>query len=157
MTVNKLPVLSLVFLLAAVTGCPEQLPVMQQWYNGYRFSRDPIKVYNPYSVLHALRAKKFSNYWLETGTPAFLIKALKNNYQDINNLETLFLTSAHLGYFESEELPLESLLYQTGYLTIVHSDQEEDLYRLGYPNPEVEVSFKKYILAALMHCEIKTV
>lgn len=131
--------------------------LIQQWYNGYRFSRNETKVYNPYSVLHVLRSKKFANYWLETGTPSFLVTLLKNNYHNIDDIEKLFLSSESLGTFEAVDIPLEALLLQAGYLTIAEYDKEENRYRLGYPNKEVESSFKRYILASLMQANTKDI
>jgi hypothetical protein len=41
--------------LALVTGCADQLPVMQRWYNGYQFGQmPPHTLYNPWSILNFL-------------------------------------------------------------------------------------------------------
>jgi hypothetical protein len=36
---------------------------MRTWYNGYRFSEQYCKVYNPFSTLYLLEKRKFANYW----------------------------------------------------------------------------------------------
>lgn len=38
------------------------------------------------------------------------------------------------------------VIYQSGYLTIKGYDKRFDLYRLGFPNREVEEGFMKYLL-----------
>ena len=46
-------------------------------YDGYHFSRDAEGVYNPFSVLQAMRTGYMDNYWFATGTPSFLVKMMK--------------------------------------------------------------------------------
>ncbi|SLM31596.1 hypothetical protein MTBBW1_400003 [Desulfamplus magnetovallimortis] len=41
-------------------------------YNGYRFSKRKVKVFNPFSLMTALKYMDIANYWFETGTPSFL-------------------------------------------------------------------------------------
>lgn len=38
------------------------------------------------------------------------------------------------------------VIYQSGYLTIKEYDKRFNLYRLGFPNREVEEGFMKYLL-----------
>jgi hypothetical protein len=40
-------------------------------------------------------------------------------------------------------MPIISLMFQSGYLTIVDYDDDTELYRLDYPNYEVKRSFSK--------------
>ena len=130
---------------------------MKNWYNGYRFSRQDIRVYNPFSVLYYFEKKQLENYWFASGTPGFLIELLKNQYEDLENLEEAQLTSTSLGTFDIGSLPLISVLFQTGYLTINTYDKVKNKYTLTYPNEEVRESFKKYLLAALSHESVPTV
>ena len=119
---------------------------MKSWYNGYRFSRKNIKVYNPYSVLYYLEKKELDNYWFESGTPGFLIELLKTQYKDLENIEEAQLTTRSLGTFDIESLPLITILFQTGYLTINTYDRITKKYTLTYPNEEVRESYKQYLL-----------
>ena len=119
---------------------------IKNWYNGYRFSREDIRVYNPFSILYYFEKKELDNYWFASGTPGFLIDLLKNQYEDLENLEEAQLTSASLGTFDIESLPLITILFQTGYLTINTYDPDKKKYTLSYPNEEVRESFKKYLL-----------
>jgi len=50
------------------------------YYDGYRFSEEDIRVYNPFSLMSAFKQKKFKNYWFETGTPTFLVNLLNENH-----------------------------------------------------------------------------
>ena len=48
--------------------------------------------------------------------------------------------------FDIEEIRIEALLFQTGYLTIKEMIEEDWLeYRLCYPNKEVKVALNSYI------------
>ncbi len=53
--------------------------------------------------------------------------------------------------FDIENLNLETILFQSGYLTIKRLIQDEmgTLYELGFPNMEVQISFHKYILQSM--------
>ena len=45
-----------------------------------------------------------------------------------------------------EDLNPIPLIYQSGYLTIKGYDEEFGVYRLGFPNREVEEGFIKYLM-----------
>ena len=53
-----------------------------------------------------------------------------------------------LSTFDVEDMPLEALLFQTGYLTIHRAEPRggEMFYRLGYPNREVRQSLNRSLL-----------
>ena len=123
----------------------ETVRKLRRHYDGYRFSRREIRVYNPFSILCALKNKHFGNYWFETGTPAFLVNLLKNDYRYLPRIENLQTSEAVFGTYDLEHLKPEALLFQTGYITIL--DIEDRLCTLGYPNEEVKMSF----LESLFH------
>jgi len=108
-------------------------------YDGYRFSERDIRVYNPFSVLSALKKKNFKNYWFETGTPTFLVNLLKENDWYLPKIEGMQATEAVFSTYELEYLKPKALLFQTGYVTI--KDVCEQLYTFDYPNQEVKTSF----------------
>jgi len=124
---------------------------MQIWYNGYRFSRQKIKMYNPFSVLYYLKDKELGNYWFETGTPSFLVELLKQQYEFLENIEDIEWSSEGLGSFDVDELNLITILFQTGYLTIYDYNPHTRKYLLDYPNAETRESFKKYLIAAFVN------
>lgn len=125
----------------------EARAALAQYYNGYRFSTSPLKVYNPFSVLAALDHRALNNYWFETGTPTFLIDLLREKHYDLPVLEGLQVDQTVFGTFDLDRLAPEALLFQTGYLTI--SDAQGELYTLNYPNYEVKTSFTKAVLLAV--------
>jgi hypothetical protein len=127
------------------------LQQLSRWYNGYRFSQEEIKVYNPFSILYCLNDQKFSNYWFESGTPSFVVPLIKNQYSSLEEATEFEMSPRDLGTFDLEYIPLVPLLFQTGYLTITDYNEETDKFKLNYPNFEVEESFKKYIVEALSH------
>jgi hypothetical protein len=55
--------------------------------------------------------------------------------------------------YEIENLAIVPLLFQTGYLTIKGYDPQKRLYRLYYPNYEVENAFLTYLLSAFSEIE----
>lgn len=119
---------------------------IRSWYNGYRFSSDSLKVYNPVSVVSFLSEGKFENYWWRTGTPTFLVKLIKNTFQIDKELQDFYLNASSIGNFDIENLDLEMTLFQTGYLTIVDYNSETNTYKLGFPNLEVSESFTDFLM-----------
>ena len=93
----------------------------------------------------------FKNYWFETGTPKFLIELIKKNSYFIPRFNGLQVNESLVNSFDIENLDLETILFQTGYLTIKRLIQEElgVVYELGFPNMEVQTSFYKYILQSM--------
>jgi hypothetical protein len=127
----------------------EALEKMQKRYNGYRFTHDGVSVYNPFSLLNALSDRFLKNYWFETGTPTFLVKALANLDFDPRSLEdsvTIGADSVMDYRFDSAD-PVP-LLYQSGYLTIKKYEPDMGMYTLGFPNGEVEYGFLRELLPA---------
>ena len=124
---------------------------LKQWYNGYNFLKSDM--YNPFDILKFIKYDfVYDNYWFESGTPTFLIKLIKQNNYFLPNLSELVVDKKLLSSFDIENLDLEVILYQAGYLTIkkVEIDEDEDiLYTLEVPNQEVKVSLNKYIIANL--------
>jgi hypothetical protein len=127
------------------------LETMKTWYNGYRFSKIPIKVYNPFSTMYYLSKQELVNYWFKSGTPTFLIHLIKKQYVDLEKIPTAELKSTNLDTFELDNIPLVPLLFQTGYLTIDDYNPQNNKITLNYPNYEVEESFTKHIIVSLAH------
>ncbi|MFZ4526121.1 MAG: AAA family ATPase [Chlorobium sp.] len=123
---------------------------VKRWYNGYNFLGD--KVYNPYDILLFIRNQRmFQNYWFETGTPKFLIDLIKKNNYFIPKFNGLQVNKSLVNSFDLENLNLETILFQTGYLTIkrlIPLDMGFG-YELGFPNKEVQMSFNDYILQSM--------
>ncbi len=131
------------------------LEEVREWYNGYNFLRD--KVYNPFDILLYLDSKIFDSYWYKTGTPSFLIKLIKEKEYDVSELENKIVKRNILEKFDLEEIRIEALMFQTGYLTIKKVYQKEygQEYKLGFPNKEVRISFNEDILPLVLSKDIR--
>ena len=126
---------------------------LKRWYNGYDFSGSlEQKVYNPFDILLFINNQfRYKNYWFETGTPSFLIKLLQKNRYCLPEVEGLQITDSELGSFDIDNLSINVLLLQSGYLTIkdtVVNPFDNTLgYKLDYPNHEVRVSLNSYLMS----------
>jgi PAS domain-containing protein len=115
-----------------------------QQYNGYRFTKRDMRVYNPFSILSAFNAREFANYWFASGTPTFLVNLLQQERYDLTKMEALEVSQSTFTTFEIDRLRPEALLFQTGYLTI--KDVQGPVYTLDYPNQEVKTAFAESLL-----------
>ena len=114
---------------------------LKAWYDGYHFTESCVDIYNPFSLLNTFSQQKFGSYWFETGTPTFLVELLKQSRYDLHRLTEEQTTSDVLGSVDTMQANPVPLLYQSGYLTIKGYDSRFGLYRLGFPNEEVEKGF----------------
>ena len=120
--------------------------LLKEHYDGYHFVPAGPGIYNPFSLLRAFKSRQFGDYWFETGTPSYLVELLKNtdyNLYDMAHTETDADTLNSIYSTSSNPVPV---IYQSGYLTIKDYDSEFKIYRLGFPNREVEEGFIKYLL-----------
>jgi hypothetical protein len=131
------------------------LEEIKEWYNGYYFLHDTL--YNPFDILLYLRNKEFDSYWYKTGTPSFLIKLIKEKKYDVSQLENKIVKKNILEKFDIEEIRIEALMFQTGYLTIKEVYQKEygQEYKLRFPNKEVKISFNENILEFTITEEVR--
>ena len=123
---------------------------VKRWYNGYNFLGD--RVYNPFDILLFIKNQRmFKNYWFETGTPKFLIELIKKNSYFIPKFNGLEIDESLVNSFDLDALDLETILFQTGYLTIKRliPSAMGVRYELGFPNKEVQISFNEYILRSM--------
>ncbi|MCQ2397269.1 MAG: ATP-binding protein [Lentisphaeria bacterium] len=131
------------------------LPEIKNWYDGFRFHPKAESVYNPVSLASFFQnGGEFRNYWFTTGTPTALFRMMQ---QQSLNLPLALEESVPMDFFEAFEInriDAKTLMYQTGYLTIVGSENysasETSVplvsYRLGFPNYEVRHSFNSHLL-----------
>ncbi|MEI6141975.1 MAG: AAA family ATPase [Mariniphaga sp.] len=125
---------------------------IQKWYNGFRFHEDAKTVYNPVSLgMFFNENGKFTNYWFSTGSPTFIFKVLKK--QNIDFFETFndYIPDFVLDSFDVTNMQAAPLLLQTGYLTIESSKSMFDrtLYKLNFPNLEIQTAFEHHLVAML--------
>jgi len=132
------------------------LEELKKWYNGYNFLSE--KVYNPFDILLFIRNNfKFKNYWFDSGTPNFLIKLFKQGKYNLASFENLKVKEAFINAFDIDRLNLETVMFQSGYLTIKEEIQRRRKieYILTYPNFETKMSFNDYLLDYLVNDHIQ--
>ena len=115
-------------------------------YDGYHFVENSIGIYNPFSLLNTFDKMKFGSYWFETGTPTYLVKLLKKHHYDLERMAREETDSQVLNSIDSESTNPIPVIYQSGYLTIKGYDERFGMYRLGFPNREVEEGFVRFLL-----------
>ena len=121
-------------------------------YDGYHFTPDTPGMYNPFSVLNALKKRDFGSYWFSTGTPSYLVTLLKRRNYNLERLTTEEVTANVLSAIESDN-PVP-LFFQSGYLTIKGYDQRFGSYQLGFPNEEVREGFFNYLMPSYVPKEV---
>jgi hypothetical protein len=136
----------------------EYLTKLKYFYNGYRFSKKPDTVYNPFGLLyHFNNHGEFEAYWFSTGTPTFLIKLIEAQKVDILSLENMSMTFVGLQKFNVDNMDSIAVLYQSGYLTIADYNDEFGEYILDYPNEEVRSAFANSLLEHYIHASAQNV
>ena len=131
----------------------DTLEKMKLWYNGYSWDGKTY-VYNPFSVLNFFESETYSNFWFSTGTPTFLVKLLRKRFR--YTLEETEVSNTILDSFRLEEfdvLDVNSILLQTGYLTIKEKTPY-NTFILNYPNEEVKQAFAQFLLSEFTHTQV---
>ncbi|MDE6553883.1 MAG: ATP-binding protein [Muribaculaceae bacterium] len=124
----------------------ETLTALRDYYDGYLFSLKGSRLYNPFSVLKALKKKEIDPYWFDSGTPTFLARRIMRQGTfppDINGKKCDREALQAVGLHDRNPLPL---MFQTGYLTIADYNKDTGLYELRFPNREVEMGFYQQLL-----------
>ena len=119
---------------------------LKQRYDGYHFTAKSEGIYNPFSLLNTFAKMEFGDYWFETGTPSYLVELLKHTHYDLYEMANTETDADVLNSIDSASNNPIPVIYQSGYLTIKGYDPEFGIYRLGFPNKEVEEGFVKYLL-----------
>ena len=132
---------------------PDTLAKMKEWYNGYSWDAQTW-VYNPFSVLNFFENQTYGNFWFRTGTPTFLVRLLSKRFEyklEEKKVSNLILESFTLDKFDV--LDVNSLLLQTGYLTIKEITPYGQ-FILNYPNREVKQAFGQFLLSEYTHTPV---
>ena len=119
---------------------------LKEMYDGYHFTHNSKGMYNPFSLLLAFDRNEFKSYWFETGTPTYLVELLKKHHYDLHRMAHEETDEQVLNSIDSESTNPIPVIYQSGYLTIKGYDEEFGIYRLGFPNREVEEGFVRFLL-----------
>ena len=122
---------------------------MKEWYDGYSF-RDISSVYNPNSVMKAVRNNDFDSYWAETSAAESLLDYISMDYDGLSRTLTELLGGGTarvntLGFandlttFRGKDDVL-TLLIHLGYLAYDEVSRE-----VRIPNEEIRIEFAKTI------------
>ena len=144
------------------------------WYDGYSWD-GKTKLLNPHSLLSFFEQGRFYGFWYASGTPRFLLDLIKKQPESYTNVRKPEITEYMLDSVEIDQIAIEPLLFQTGYLTVkkmletpatVDTVDTVDtvataatvatvatvatpVYQLGMPNFEVREAFNVHVLSAL--------
>ncbi len=134
--------------LAAVMRRPydEVREVLRVQYDGYHFCEDSEGIYNPFSLLCTFQSNKIKSYWFETGTPSYLVYLLKKHNYNLEQMSEVECDADVLNSVDSQSTDPIPVIYQSGYLTIKGYNPRFGIYKLGFPNVEVEDGFMKFLL-----------
>lgn len=135
----------------------ETLDRLRENYNGFSFDdRASTHVYCPWSILQFFSEPDygFQNYWYESGgQPTMVMNYFSghelphpSSYYATKEIDVDTLKNSS----QYDELPLDSLLTQAGYLTIKSRSDDGSLV-VGYPNKEVEMSMAKLYAKILLN------
>ena len=124
----------------------ETRSLLKKRYDGYHFVANVPGIYNPFSLLNTFKYMRPEDYWFETGTPSYLVELLKHTHYDLYELANTETDADVLNSIDSTSSNPVPVIYQSGYLTIKDYDSRFGIYKLGFPNLEVEEGFVKYLL-----------
>jgi hypothetical protein len=137
---------------------PNTLELLKYWYDGYSWDGKTF-LYNPFSILNFFSTGVYESYWFLTGTPTFLVKLLCQRFEyqlDEKEVSGFLLDTFVLE--AQDKLDLDSLLLQTGFLTIKEivqpSPWEERYFVVKYPNEEVRQAFNRFLLSEYTHTQV---
>ena len=85
-----------------------------------------------------LRNREFRPDWYETEAPEFLFHMLVERGVSLVDPENRMAGMLLLSKFDVDNIGIEALVFQAGFLTIVEEQRDEfdDFFRLDYPNLE---------------------
>jgi len=97
----------------------------EKWYNGYQIN--DVKLYNPFSIIDFLREKgRIGLYWLNTSSNEFIIKLIRDNFEDAKenlillgegkSIEMEISDNVVFRNLKNNESSLFSILFYSGYL-----------------------------------------
>ena len=112
------------------------IQLLKDNYDGYHFTRNCPDIYNPFSLLNALKKREIGAYWFQSATPEFLVRQIQKGNRFLPHMFDETVEGSTLSASDILNDSPTSLLYQTGYLTI-KGYEAPDEYRLGIPNLEV--------------------
>lgn len=131
------------------TGSKISFEELKNWYDGYDFA-DVGAIYNPYSVMKALKGGKCQSYWRKTSAANPLTEYIRMDFDGLREKIIRLITGekivVNIDGFQNDFESFESaddiltLLIHLGYLTY-----HEGEHTVQIPNEEVRTEFKQLI------------
>jgi hypothetical protein len=120
------------------------------WYDGYSWDGE-TRLLNPFSLLSFISQERFKGFWFASGTPKFLMDLIKKKPETYTNLRNLRMSEKVMDSADIDNIAVEPLLFQTGYLTVkeVNYISGVPMYLLDIPNYEVNEAFNFHIVSTL--------
>ena len=118
------------------------------WYDSYRFSPESTaRVCNPISIGKALAAQSIQNYWAKTASASLVMERIAASGKTPSDFDGCESTVDELDVCDALSLPVKSLMYQSGYLTIKKvvgeaNGVDDQKLILGIPNQEVRSAIR---------------
>ncbi len=119
------------------------------WYDGYRFA-DGLHIYNPKSVVEAMRSRRFKNFWTKTETYESLLSYINMDFDGLKESIIAMLGGEacriDTGSFQNDMTSFQNkddiltLLVHLGYLSY-HEEKEE----VSIPNEEIRQEFLRVV------------
>ena len=121
----------------------------KKWYDGYDFQKTGA-IYNPYSVMQAIKMEAFGSYWKKTSAAESLMTYINMDFEGMQEIISRLITGEQIEVdpesFENDFETFRSrddvltLLIHLGYLTW---NEEEGTVRI--PNEEIRTEFEKIV------------
>ena len=122
---------------------------MKRWYDGYAF-RDEMSVYNPNSVMKAIRNDDFDSYWVQTSAAESLMGYISLDFDGLSMTVTELIGGVEVAVdtkaFANDLVTFRNrddvltLLIHLGYLAY-----DENTGKVRIPNEEIRMEFAKTI------------
>lgn len=123
--------------------------MMKRWYDGYTF-RGVDSVYNPNSVMKAIRNDDFDSYWTETSAASSLMSYISLDFDGLSRIITELIGGVEVKVdttgFSNDLITFQNrddvltLLIHLGYLAY-----DEETGKVHIPNEEIKKEFAKAI------------
>ncbi|MBQ9438570.1 MAG: AAA family ATPase [Lachnospiraceae bacterium] len=122
---------------------------IKAWYDGYDLP-DVGPVYNPYSVMKALKSGRCRSYWRKTSAAESLMNYINMDFEGLQEIVARLIAgekiTVNVDSFQNDFESFESgddvltLLIHLGYLTYHEADQTVEI-----PNEEVRIEFRQFL------------
>lgn len=123
--------------------------IMKNWYDGYTFPK-AAHIYNPKSVVDALRAEEFASYWTQTETYEALREYIDADYDGLKEAIISMLAGnfykVNIRTFQNDMTTFKTkddiltLLIHLGYLAY-----DKETTSVYIPNDEIQEEFKNAV------------